>query len=152
MKRSFLEDLGVPKEAINEIMKKHGQSVQQLVEQPSATELQEETEALRQQAAEIREKIEQLETMDIDTEIAKIEQEIEGYKDNMAKMQIASEYNIPFDLVGKLKGTNEDELKADAELLAGYIKQPDMILPLKSTEVEKKPDNPYRTMVQNLTN
>lgn len=152
MKRSFLEDLGIPKESINEIMKMHGQSRNELVDQTSATELQEETEALRQQAAELKDKIEQLESIDIDVETTKLEQEIEGYKNNMLKMKIASEYNMPFDLTDKLSGVNEDELRADAEQLASYVKPPQIILPLKSTEVEKAPENPYRTMVNNIMN
>lgn len=152
MKRKFLEDLGIPKEAINEIMKKHGQSIQELAEQPSASELQEETEMLRKQAAELQEKIEQLENTDVEVEVTRLEQEIEGHKSNMSKIKIASEYNIPFDLVDKLSGVNEDELRADAEQLASYVKPPQVILPLKSTEVEKAPENPYRTMVNNIMN
>ncbi|MDN5373116.1 MAG: hypothetical protein PWR19_2162 [Carnobacterium sp.] len=152
MKRSFLEDLGIPKESINEIMKMHGQSRNEAAGQSSAIELQEETEALRQQATELKDKIEQLESIDIDVETTKLEQEIEGYKNNMLKMKIASEYNIPFDLTDKLSGVNEDELRADAEQLASYVKPPQIILPLKSTEVEKAPENPYRTMVNNIMN
>lgn len=151
MKRKFLEDLGIPKEAINEIMKKHGQSIQGLAEQPDASELQEQTEALRQQAAELRDKIEQLESMDIDGETIKLEQEIEGYKKSMLKMNIASEYNIPFDLADRLTGTNEEELRADAENLKSYMPEPKIILPLKSTEMEKAPYNPLTQMVQDLT-
>lgn len=150
MKRKFLEDLGIPKEAINEIMKKHGQSIQELAEQPDAIELQEQTDILRKQASELQEKIEQLENMDVGVEVTRLEQEIEGHKSNMSKIKIASEYNIPFDLVDRLSGVNEDELRADAEQLASYVKPPQVILPLKSTEVVKTPENPYRTMVRNL--
>ena len=151
MKRSFLEDLGIEKEAINAIMKMHGQSRNESADLPSATELQEETEALRQQAAELKDKIEQLESIDIGVETTKLEQEVEGYKNNMLKMKIASEYNIPFDLTDRLSGTNEEELRIDAEQLASYVKPPQVILPLKSTELEKAPDNPYRTMLHELT-
>lgn len=151
MKRSFLEDLGIPKESINEIMKMHGQSRNEAADLPSATELQEETEALRQQAAELKDKIEQLESIDIDVETTKLEQEIEGYKNNMLKMKIASEYNIPFNLTDRLSGTNEEELRTDAENLSSYIEGPKVLLPLKSTELEKAPDNPYRTMLRELT-
>ena len=151
MTRSFLEDLGIPKESINEIMKMHGQSRNEAAGQSSAIELQEETEALRQQAAELKDKIEQLESIDIDVETTKLEQEIEGYKSSMLKMKIASEYNIPFDLTDKLSGINEEELRTDAEQFASYVKPPQVILPLKSTELEKAPDNPYRTMLHELT-
>lgn len=152
MKRKFLEDLGIPKEAINEIMKKHGQSIQELAEQPDAIELQEQTDILRKQASELQEKIEQLENMDVDVEVTRLEQEIEGHKSNMSKIKIASEYNIPFDLVDKLSGVNEDELRADAENLAGYMKEEKVVLPLKSTEMEKAAENPYRTMLNNIMN
>lgn len=151
MKRSFLEDLGIPKESINEIMKMHGQSRNEAADLPSATELQEETEALRQQAAELKDKIEQLESIDIGVETTKLEQEIEGYKSSMLKMKIASEYNIPFNLTDRLSGTNEEELRTDAENLSSYIEGPKVLLPLKSTELEKAPDNPYRTMLRELT-
>lgn len=151
MKRKFLEDLGIPKEAINEIMKKHGQSIQELAEQPDAIELQEQTDILRKQAAELQEKIEQLENMDVEVEVTRLEQEMEGHKSNMSKIKIASEYNIPFDLVDKLSGVNEDELRADAEQLASYVKPPQVLLPLKSTEMEKEIYDPLKQMVQDLT-
>lgn len=152
MKRSFLEDLGVPKEAINEIMKMHGKSLKEVADQPSATELQEETTALQQQVVELQNQIEQLESIDIEVETARLEQEIEGYKTNMNKIKIASEYNIPFDMADRLTGTNEEELRIDAEKLKRYMPEPKIVLPLKSTEMEKTPDSPYKTMVQNIMN
>lgn len=151
MKRSFLEELGIEKkEVINEIMKEHGRSRQEMAEKTNTTELVKDTEALQQQVIELQEQINKLESMDYETEISQRRQEIDGYKADMLRMQVASEHGIPYELAGKLNGTNADELKADAEQLAGYMQQPKELLPLAQPP-EKKPYDPLRSMVQDLT-
>lgn len=152
MKRKFLEELGLEKETINEIMKKHGQTMNELSNHPDQAELRESVEALEQQKAELEQKIEEAKNFDLDEEITKYEQQIEGHKRNMYKVRLASEYDLPLELADKLEGTTEEELKADAEQLVQYAKRPEPLQPLKSTEVDKSPDNPYRSMVQDLTN
>lgn len=49
------------------------------------------------------------------------------------KSRIAHESGVPFELAGRLVGTNEDELKADAEKFAQFL-MPKSAPPLKSTE------------------
>lgn len=150
MKRSFLEELGLKKETINEIMKEHGRARQEMAEKTNTTELVKDTEALQQQVIELQEQINKLESMDYETEIAQRKQEIESYKADMLRMQVASEHSIPYELAGKLNGTTEEELRADAEQLAGYMQQPKELLPLAQPP-EKKPYDPLRSMVQDLT-
>ena len=50
-----------------------------------------------------------------------------AFETSSAKMKIAFESGIPFELAEKLSGETEEEIRADAEKLAGYInsnKQP----------------------------
>lgn len=152
MKRNFLEDLGLEKETISAIMKEHGKVMQNIPSEPEQAGLRENIEALEQQKTELEQKIEEAKNLNLDEEIAKYEQQIEGHKRNMYKVRLASEYDLPLELADKLEGTTEEELKADAEQLVQYAKRPEPLQPLKSTEVDKSPDSPYRSMVQDLTN
>jgi len=84
--------------------------------------------------------------------ISDLEQQIESYKLKDLKTNIAIQANIPLDLASRLSGETEEEIKADAEKLAGYVnkKQP---LPLKQTEppVDNKTAG-LNSMLDNLTN
>ena len=62
---------------------------------------------------------------------------------------------MPFELADRLAGTNEDELKADAERLAGFLTPKEPMAPLKDTEEpgiagENSQRSYYRNLIQNL--
>src|SRR5699024_454736 len=82
--------------------------------------------------------------------VDELKQEVENYKLKDLKTNIAIQANIPLELAGRLSGENEEELKADAEIMAGFVnkKQP---LPMKQTEpsVDDK-DAGLKKMLGNL--
>ena len=54
-------------------------------------------------------------------EAAKKDAKIKGYEINSVKMKIAHEKGIPFELVNRLSGETEDEIRSDAEALAKFV-------------------------------
>ena len=89
-----------------------------------------------------------------ETELGSVEElkkEIETYKLKDLKTSIAIQAGIPLELASRLSGATEDEIKTDAESLAGFVnkKQP---LPLKPTEPQQvdEKEQAYAKMVENL--
>lgn len=67
------------------------------------------------------------ESAKLNQQIAELTAKNKAFETNSAKMKIAFESGIPFELAEKLSGETEEEIRADAEKLAGYInsnKQP----------------------------
>jgi hypothetical protein len=54
---------------------------------------------------------------------------------SLLKGRIAHEAGLPFEIAGRLMGSNEEELKKDAEALSAIIK-PTSTAPLRTTEVK----------------
>src|SRR5690625_3914058 len=83
--------------------------------------------------------------------IDELKQEVETYKLKDLKTSVAIQAGIPFELASRLSGENEEELKADAEKIAGFVnkQQP---LPLKQTEPQKmdETEQAYANIVDNL--
>ena len=67
-------------------------------------------------------------------EAAAKDAKIKGYETNSVKMRIAHEAGIPFELVGRINGEDEDSIRKDAETLAGFLKSSSPAAPLASTE------------------
>src|SRR5690625_5499877 len=89
-----------------------------------------------------------------ETEIGSIEElkkEIASHKLDKLKTNIAIQANIPLELANRLSGETEEEIKADAEKVAGFVnkKQP---LPMKPTEPPKvdAEEQAYENIVDNL--
>lgn len=55
-------------------------------------------------------------------ESAEKDKKIEKYKINSSKMRIAHENNIPYELAGRITGETEEDMKKDAQTLAGFLK------------------------------
>ena len=73
---------------------------------------------------------------DYDTKIAELtaaQAKVKEYETASVKQRIAHENGIPYELAGRLTGTTEDELKADAKLIAGFIQKKEAP-PLASSE------------------
>jgi len=148
MNRKFLEELGLEKEAIDSIMKEHGLAIQ-AVKPTDYDELKEASKTYEQQINDLQATIDaQKESLG---SIDELKKEIESYKLKDIKTNIAVQAGIPLELASRLSGSTEEEIKADAEKIAGFVntKQP---LPLKHTEPPKADaeESAYANMLEKL--
>lgn len=150
MNREFLKELGLEDEAIESIMKEHGKAIQAVKPAEDYEELKEANATLEQQVQEMQGtlKTKENELGNID----ELKKEVETYKLKDLKTNVAIQAGIPLELAGRLSGETEDEIKADAEKMAGFVnkKQP---LPLKQTEPPKvdEEEKAYANLIDNLT-
>ena len=150
MKREFLEELGLDKEVIDKIMAEHGKSIQNLKqEQEVFDQLKSEKEQLEQQLQQLNDK---LTTQEKElSSVEELQSKLKTYELENLKIKIANQAGIPLDLAGRLSGETEEEIKADAEKLAGFVnKKP--TLPLKPSEpqnVDPK-EKAYEKLLENL--
>jgi hypothetical protein len=146
MTREFLENLGLEKEVIDQIMKEHGKAIQSAKPQ-DYDDLKEANEKLKKQLGELEGTIE--EYKGYKDQLAEKDSIIKDYELKNLKYRIAVEAGIPLELASKLTGETEEDLKKDAETLSSFIRKP--TLPLKHTEpkVDDK-DAPYKEILSNL--
>ncbi|MDO4681093.1 MAG: DUF4355 domain-containing protein [Aerococcus sp.] len=145
MERKFLEELGLEKETVNQIMSEYGKSIQQYKDSASSTlelqqkvnELETANRALESAATERQAKFE-----DLNQQLSK------ANLDNM-RTRVALEQGLPYSLADRLRGEDEDALTKDAQSLSQMVNRGND--PLRSTE-PSKPQNPYLTLAQNLGN
>lgn len=150
MKREFLEELGLEKDVIDKIMAEHGKTIQNLKqEQEVFDQLKSEKEQLEQQLQQLNDK---LTTQEKElSSVEELQSKLKTYELENLKIKIANQAGIPLDLAGRLSGETEEEIKADAEKLAGFVnKKP--TLPLKPSEpqnVDPK-EKAYEKILENL--
>src|SRR5690606_23746339 len=126
----------------------HGKERQSLLKQiDDLTKVNEENEKLKEQVNELTERLKGLEDMEATQN--ELTQELEKHKLDKLKMKIAYEAGIPLELYDKLGGTTEEELRKDAELLAGYLKKPKKILPLAKPP-KLYSNDPYKRFINEL--
>src|SRR5690625_3394475 len=146
MNRSFLEKLGLEKEVIDKVMAEHGKAIQAVKPAEDYEELKKTNTSLEQQLSDLQNTLEtqKQELSSIDD----LKKQVESYKLKDLKTSIAIQANIPLELAGRLSGETEEEIKADAEKLAGFVnKKP--TLPLKPTEPPKvDEDADLKEMIQ----
>lgn len=144
MNREFLKELGLEDEAIESIMKAHGKAIQ-AVKPDDYDDLKGAKSTLEQQLVDLQGTIDS--QKDQLSSIGDLKQEIESYKLKDLKTNIAVQAGIPLELANRLSGETEEEIKADAEKVAGFVnkKQP---LPLRPSEPDV--NNETREMEQML--
>lgn len=130
MNREFLKGLGLNDEQIESTMKEHGKTIQ-AAKPTDYDDLKSAKETLEKQVEELNEK-----HADYDNNLGQLQSKVKEYEVNTLKTRIASQVGIPVQYADRLRGETEEELKADAELLAPLTKQP--ALPLKPTEPAAK--------------
>jgi len=153
MDRKFLESLGLEKEAIDKVMAEHGKTIQ-AAKPTDYDDLKSTKETLEKQVEELNgtltatnDKYTQQEST-----LGDLQKQVKGYEVDTLKNRIASQVGLPLNLAGRLTGTTEDELKADAENFASFVSKPSP-LPLKPTEPagkSKNNDEDIREIVQKL--
>src|SRR5690625_145645 len=144
MKREFLKELGLEDEVIDKVMAEHGKTIQS-VKPADYDDLKTEKANLEQELTKLQDTLNNQEK-ELNS-IEDLKKENETLKLEKIKINIASQANIPLELAGRLSGSNEEEIKADAEKIAGFVnkKQP---LPLKPSEQDV--NNEKREMEQML--
>ena len=75
-----------------------------------------------------------------DKEKSELEAKIATYETNSVKMRVAHETGLPYEMVDRLKGSNEEEIKKDAESLVGLIGKKSVVPPLANHEAKFKDD------------
>ena len=145
MTREFLENLGLEKEVIDQIMKEHGKAIQSAKPQ-DYEKIKEENEKLKERISDLESAVK--EYSGYKDQLAEKDKIIKEYELKGLKYRIASESGIPFELASRLTGETEEEIKKDAEMLSSLVarKQP---LPLKNTEPNKD-DDPYKKLLSGL--
>lgn len=73
---------------------------------------------------------------DKEAEFAELQKVSDEYKASQLKAQIAVRNGLPYDLAERLQGSDEESLQADAERLSAFVKQKQVIAPMKSNEPE----------------
>lgn len=71
-----------------------------------------------------------------EAEFAELQKVSDEYKASQLKTQIAVRNGLPYDLAERLQGSDEESLQADAERLSAFVKQKQVIAPMKSNEPE----------------
>lgn len=87
-----------------------------------------------------------------DQVVADLNSKITGYETNSLKTKIALQHGLPIDLVDRLTGDDEASITADAEKLAGFVKQKPTVPPLKDTEppLGDEKDSAYKNLLKGL--
>ena len=71
-----------------------------------------------------------------ESEFAELQKVSNEYKAAQLKAQIAVRNGLPYDLAERLQGSDEESLQADAERLSAFVKQKQVVAPMKSNEPE----------------
>jgi len=74
-----------------------------------------------------------------DQTIADLEAKAKKYETDSVKIRIALENGLPFELANKLNGDTEEELKADAQKMASFMR-PTTSMPLRNPEANAEVD------------
>lgn len=115
------------------------------------TDLKKENTDLKKQSDDLKQK-----HSDAEKQISDLQNKVKGYELEALKTNIAQETGIPFALRGRLQGTTEEEIRKDAETLAGLIGENKEQKPIKPPAPAPKLNDggngadPYAEMVKNL--
>ena len=150
MNREFLKSLELTEEQIEKIMAEYGKSIN------SYKEKIEELGGLSEKVQHYEKQLEELQNalQTKEQELAQVDElqsKLKSYELENLKIKIANQAGIPLDLASRLSGETEEEIKADAEKLAGFINQKPT-LPLKPTEPENidPKEQAYSKLLENL--
>src|SRR5690606_29607369 len=132
MNRDFLKSLELTDEQIEKVMAQYGKTVKSYKEKIAGLEgLTEKVKDYERQVKEVQNTL-QAKEQEL-AQVDELQSRLKSYELENLKIKIANQAGIPLDLADRLSGETEEEIKADAEKLAGYINQKPT-LPLKPTE------------------
>lgn len=150
MNREFLESKGLEKDVIDAIMAEHGKSIQSV---KPAEDWKNEKATLEKKVSDLEGAINATteKYKGIDSTIQEKDKLIKDYETKNLKFRIANQAGIPLDLAERLSGETEEDIKADAEKLSGFVNRKEP-LPLKGTEPAEvdKTEQAYGNILENL--
>lgn len=148
MNREQLKEMGLTDEQVESVMKEHGKAIQAVKPADDYEDLKSANSTYEQQLKGLQDELD-VSKQELGS-VEDLKKEVESYKLKDLKTTIAIQANIPLELASRLSGSTEEEIKADAENMAGFVnkKQP---LPLKPTEppVDDK-DAGLKSMLKNM--
>jgi len=149
MNRETLKELGLTSEQIESVMQSHGKAIQ-AVKPDDYEDLKAEKETFTQQLSTLQGALDAQKTEL--SSVDDLKSENETLKLEKMKINIASQASIPFEFAERLSGATEEEIKADAEKMAGFFSQKPPALPLATTEPTKvdSEEKAYANMLDNL--
>ena len=115
-------------------------------------------EPMKTKITDLEQKLANANQKNVETEkqLKDLQNEVSGYKLEALKTKVANETGIPFALRDRLQGSTEEEIRKDAETLAGLIgkpaegtKKPPAPAPRLNDDAGKSPD-PLMEMVKNI--
>ena len=71
---------------------------------------------------------------DADKQLEVLQNQIAGYETASLRTRVALQYGLPYDLADRLQGNDEENFKADAKRLAGFMKKTQPVYPLGTKE------------------
>lgn len=85
--------------------------------------------------------------------IAELNTKISGLETSQLRTRIGLEHNIPLEMISRLAGTTEEEIKADAEAMAKFVTNTHTA-PLKGyeTSIGNNVDEAYKQLTDSLFN
>jgi len=149
MNREQLKELGLTADQIESVMQSHGKAIQ-AVKPDDYEDLKAEKETFTQQLSTLQGALDAQKTEL--SSVDDLKSENETLKLEKMKINIASQASIPFEFAERLSGATEEEIKADAEKMAGFFSQKPPALPLATTEPNKvdSEEKAYANMLENL--
>lgn len=84
----------------------------------------------------------------IDEQIDSMRSQINTYKTDLVKTEIAKKVGIPYELRDRLRGTTEEEIQADAEALAKML--PKTPAPMRTNEPIEGSGNPIDSALKSM--
>ena len=84
--------------------------------------------------------------------ITQLKSDIDGLKLDAAKTKIAHEYGLPQEMASRLTGSNDEEIRKDAEGISALFKVQTPVLPLADTtpKVDDDADKNLKNLLHNL--
>lgn len=152
MDRKFLEGLNLEKDTVETIMSEYGKSIEKYkADADNLKAMTDKYNAATKEKEDLNQEISALkgQASETETKINGLNQELSDAKLTNMKTRIALDNGLPFNFADRLKGDDEEALKADAEQMAGMIKGQQAPDPLRTTEPTVDED-PYRSMLHSL--
>ena len=90
---------------------------------------------------------------DFDKIKAELEAKVATYETNSVKMRVAHETGLPYEMVERLKGSNEEEIKKDAESLVKLIGNQNKVPPMANHDTKPGGDEKleaYKKLAKSL--